>query len=250
MNVTVVGSKKDINDNRKLEKDEKGYYKVVLGAYGVHNTVGDFYSSTGIKEMITSMNSFVGNTLYNGKLYGETDHPQFVKGMSKTEWYNRNKRILKSCIEFHIREVIVTETDTPAELPGEGNIILIHAWIKPEGPGGPALQSMLDNTEINVCFSVRSFTDDKLMSSGRYYKRTLTIVTWDGVPNGGISKATTWSTLSIESTNEKLLPHEGLIIPPAVMNDMVSSEAESIKLINDDIVSRLNSTSQSIAMTW
>ena len=81
-------------------------------------------------------------------------------------------------------------------------IIAVVGKIRPSGPNAKALQDMLDNPEENVCFSVRSFTEDSI-ANGRITKLVKHIVCWDLVTEPGIKYATKYNTPSLESYNLK-----------------------------------------------
>lgn len=186
-------------NNGKYEVDDKGYYRVRLGAINSFNQSGDFYIADGVNDLITNNSSVLYRRLKNGYLKGEAGHPTFQPGsMSKAQFYARNLRIDITNVSHHIREIILEPTDKDSGLPGGGKLIYIDAWIKPSGPLGDALKKDLDDPEINVAFSIRCFTKDEV-KGGVNIKKILQIVTWDWIIEPGIAKANKWSKLSNES---------------------------------------------------
>jgi hypothetical protein len=80
-------------------------------------------------------------------------------------------------------------------------VIAIIAWVKPSGPNGPALEASLDNPNENVCFSIRSFTDD-YRERGITRRVLKTIVTWDYVNEPGIAVAEKFKAPALEVLQE------------------------------------------------
>jgi len=200
----IFSSVKSTADNRKPEKDDKGYSLVTLGALNIVNSAGEYYTAKDVKDMFTNDNSTLMRRIKNGALRGEVGHPKFVPGMSKTQFFNRNIKIDEENVCVHIRDLILEETDRPSELPGEGNIILVKGWIIPSGPKGAFLEKALDNPEENVAFSVRCFTKNTF-KDGVVYKKIVQLITYDYVNEPGISDATKFKTLGIESMDSVIM---------------------------------------------
>lgn len=203
-NSIVFSSIKLSSSNNRLEKDEDGFYKVTLGALNTFNESGDFYLEDGVNDIIVNKSHTLARRLKAGYLKGEVGHPVYQSGMTKAQFYARNMRIDLNNTSHHIREIILTPTDKPSGLPGKGNMVLIEAWIKPSGPGGPALEKDLEDPNINVAFSIRCFTKDEVIN-GVNIKRILQIVTWDYVAEPGIKLANKFSKLSNEEISVESL---------------------------------------------
>lgn len=187
------------NNNGTLEKDDKGYYKVRLGAINSFNQSGDFYLADGVNDLVSKNGSVLKRRLDNGYLKGEAGHPKFIPGtMSKADFYSRNLRIELTNVSHHIREVILEPTDKDSGLLGGGKVVNIDGWVKPSGPLGDALLKDLEDPDINVAFSIRCFSKDAIIN-GVNIKKILQIVTWDWVLEPGIAKANKWSKIANES---------------------------------------------------
>lgn len=243
---------KSPEDNRQLEQDEKGYYKVNFGALNVYNTSGEFYTSKGVEELIKDKSTKLYQKLKDGMLGGEADHPEYVPNMSKQQFFSRNLQIQKKTTSHHIRSIELTPTDQKSDRPGHGNVILVEGWVKPsDNEHGRALKASLDNPEENTCFSVRSFTEDNMVH-GVTIKRILTIVTWDWVTAPGIKLATKWKKLSIES--DKVV---SFIVAELMQNDAISpcyncslEDAGTRAIANELIESIKTTNTRSVLSKW
>jgi len=244
---------KDNGDNRKLEQDENGYYKVNLGGINVFNSAGEFYTAEGINDLINNESSSFSRRLKSGYLKCEVGHPEYVPGMSKAEFYNRNMKIVLANTCAHIREVILTPTNDPSGLPGQGNYILIEGWVKPSGPHGDALKASLDNVEENTAFSIRSFTANTLKGNITI-KKILEIITWDWVLEPGISTASKWKKLAIESIDVCSISVEDMMASGGELKECFNCSLESaeIKSIAKEMIQKAitSDRSTSIIMSW
>lgn len=196
-NSIVFSSIKLKGSSNTFEKDKDGYYRVNIGALNVFNESGDFYLKDGVEDLIVNKSSVLARRLKAGYLKGEIGHPVYQAGMSKAAFYSRNMRIELTNTSHHIRDIILTPTDKPSGVLDKSNTVLIEAWLKPTGPGGPALEKELEDPNINVAFSIRCFTKDTVIN-GINFKKILQIVTWDYVAEPGIKMANKFSRLSNE----------------------------------------------------
>jgi len=197
-NNIVFTSVKSNADNRLLEKDDNGYYKVTLGALNMFNSAGEFYTINGVRDMFINKSSSLQRRIKNGFLKSEVGHPNLQPGMSKEQFFNRNLRIEETNTCMHIRDLILVDTNESSGGPDGSNIILVQGWVKPSGPKGDFLQKALDNPDENVAFSVRSFTKNSVVK-GVVVKQIVQLITYDYVTEPGISVATKWKKLGIES---------------------------------------------------
>ena len=102
----------------------------------------------------------------------------------------------------HFREVYLDFENF--KNPDGSKIVAIRAKLRPSGPKGDYLQKSLDNPKENTCFSIRSFTENKLIM-GRMNKVVKTIVTFDNVNEPGIHIAEKYKSPALESHTELMV---------------------------------------------
>lgn len=241
-------------DNRKLEQDENGYYRVNLGGLNTFNSAGEFYVDDGVKDLLTNKSSALARRLKSGYLKSEVDHPQYLPGMSKAQFYARNMKIDIANTACHIRDIILTPTNEASGIPGQGNFVLIEGWIKPSGPHGEALKAALDNPDENVAFSIRSFTSDKVVNGVRM-KKIMQIITFDWVLEPGISKASKWKKLSIESMDLCSMDIDEIANDNGTINECFNCSLEDgdMKDMTNEIITNFetyHNKSNSIINNW
>lgn len=229
------------NPAKVLEKDKDGYYKVILGGFNTFNQSGAFYLSDNVKEIITDKTSILARRIESGFLKGEADHPALLPGMTKKDFFLRNMQLELTRISHSIKSVEMIQTDTPSGLPGKGNVIRVEGWIKPAGPYGDALLKDLEDPNVNVAFSIRSFTMD-VKVNGTVVKEIKQIVTWDWVVEPGIKMATKWDKLSLETRDICSFSVKELLDSGALPSGVVASlESADVKAITDELISRVKS---------
>ena len=182
--------------NKELECDDNGYYTMNVGALNTFNSAGAYYSLAGAKALFES-NSALMRRIKNGFLKAEVGHPKKTSIMSMPEYMNRILTINPENVCAHIKEVWLEETNTK-EAGSDANLVLIKAKIKPSGPKAQFLKELFDDPDANVAFSIRSLTTDTLIN-GIVVKVLKQVITWDFVIEPGLSTATKWKTLGIES---------------------------------------------------
>jgi len=195
VNLTVI---KSLAGNKKITPDRDGYYAVTLGAFNVRNSAGAIYLFDGVKEILTNKDGTFGRKIASGRLRSEADHPAREPNMTNDKFIIRNLEISMQHICAHIKEVTIKETKYSENIPGVGNIVLIKGLIKPTGIFGDGLKDSLDNPSEDTCFSVRSFTVDRVRPDGNIIKRIKEIVTWDWVSAPGIKYASKLGSPSVE----------------------------------------------------
>ena len=219
-------------ENKQIKKDDKGYYFITLGAFNAYNRSGAFYLMDGVRDLVENKSSSLNRRIRDGYLKGEAGHPNYETGMSKVEFYERNLKIEQTRISHHIRDIVFTDTKTPCGMPGKGNIVLVQAWLKPDGPMGDALKKSLDDPEQNVAFSIRCFTKDEMVN-GTVIKQVVQIVTWDWVVEPGMKMANKFDTLNLESLDFTPISLRSL---REYNNELsISTEAADINVTLDDI---------------
>ena len=180
-----------------LKPNAEGYYTLVLGALNIFNSGGAYYPYEPAKQLFMESSSLM-RRIASGSLRGEYGHPR-PTGMSSREFMGRVMDIQESNVCCHIRKVWIDSASVKDE--NGRPVIAILGEVKPSGPMGHALQASLDNPSENVCFSIRSITND-YMVSGVTQKCLKTIVTWDYVNEPGLSVAKKWHSPALESFEE------------------------------------------------
>ncbi len=181
-----------------LPKDENGYYTVVLGALNCYNSAGQYYVYEQVKALFESSSPLM-RRIKRGACRGEYGHPKPI-GMRPEEFAGRVLSIWEERVSHHIKEVWL---DFEGKDEQGRNIVRIMGKILPNGPFGHILERQLENKDENVCFSIRSFTDDGFRN-GRMERVLKTIVTWDYVNEPGISAAEKYKSPTLESFDEIL----------------------------------------------
>jgi hypothetical protein len=187
------------NKAGKLKPDAKGYYTLVLGALDVHNSMGAFYPLNSAKHVFESSSSLM-RRIANGNCRGECGHPKPLPGMSTRDFLQRVMTIEETNVCCHFRNVRL-ETQEVKDKNGRP-VVAVIGEVKPSGPKGEFLKESLENEDENVCFSVRSLTNDHMAPNGVLQKNIKTIVTWDWVVEPGISVANKYSSPALEAFND------------------------------------------------
>jgi len=189
-----------VNKAGVLKKDDQGYYTICVGALNVFNSAGQYYPYEPAKELFTGSSQLM-RRIKRGALRGEYGHPKMVPGMTYEQFVNRVLSIYEENVCCHFKEIWLDFDNVKDE---KGNkVIAILAKIQPGGPMGHVLQAQLDNPNENVCFSIRSFTDDSKV--GGYVQRVLkTIVTWDYVNEPGIAVAEKFKSPALENFTDPI----------------------------------------------
>lgn len=185
----------------ELKKTDDGYYIVVLGALDVFNSAGAYYPYDSAKDVFKESSSLM-RRVANGALRGEYGHPKRQPNQSLREFVDRVLQIDEKNVAFHVRKVTVDFTSVKGE---DGRpVIALIGEIKPAGPYAHVLEKQLENPSENVCFSIRSLTDDTFVA-GKLYKHIRTVVTWDYVNEPGISVATKWKSPALEGLGTEVM---------------------------------------------
>ena len=185
----------------KLVADANGYYDMVVGGLNVFNSVGQYYTYEGAKELFEESSQFM-RRVKRGVLAGEQGHPKWQPGMSEAAYAQRIMSIYEENVCCHHKEVYL-DFDNVKDEAGRP-VIAIRSKLKPAGPHGEALRQSLENPDENVCFSIRAFTDDFQDRGRGLTKRILrTIVTWDRVTEPGLSVAEKYKSPSLESLEDR-----------------------------------------------
>jgi len=235
VNLTVI---KSMAGNKKVVPDKDGYYEVILGAFNVRNSAGAIYAFSGVRDILTNKDGVFGKKLLSGRLRCEADHPAREPGMTNEKYIIRNLEISMQHVCAHIKEVSINETKRSENIPGIGNIVIIKGLVKPTGAFGSGLKDSLDNPAEDTCFSIRSFTVDKMRPDGNLIKTIREIVTWDWVSAPGIRYASKLSSPSVEAMDICSIDIQALAdteLPEGISSESHDVE-DSIKQITSSII--------------
>jgi len=178
-----------------LRPDADGYYTVVLGGMNVHNSVGEYYVYEQAK-MLFDRNSHFMRRMREGLLKCEVGHPFKEPGMSEQDFIRRILTIREPNTCAFIKEI---ELDFDNYFDKTGlPMVAIIGKIAPSGPHGAALREALERPGENVCFSIRSFTED-YMQRGKCMRILREIITFDWVTEPGIHIAKKFNSPALES---------------------------------------------------
>jgi hypothetical protein len=178
--------------------------------------------------------------------------------MSKEQYMARCQLIDKDRVSHHIKELIFEETDIDVGAPNGKKVILIKGWVKPSGPRGDELKKDLDDPDINVPFSIRSFTLDDY-STKPVTKVIKQLITFDWVDEPGIQRANKFSTLSngsaLSSGNESYASMD-IVLTSEEISNMVknANTVVSVGFESHDLsesiaeLNKLNQTSSTLGV--
>lgn len=223
------------NKTGTLKADAAGYYEVTLGALDFYNSAGAYYPAAPSRKMFEDSSQLM-RRVKNGALRGEYGHPKFTPGMSKRDFLMRVLDINEQSVSHHISEVWIDEENVKDKAGKK--VIAVVGRIRPTGPFGDALAKALENPKENVCFSVRSLTDDYTAKSGNHVKVFKEIVTWDYVNEPGISVANKYEFAALESLESIGFDKEHLIMARNLaLGSGASMESDRVQSIDRAIKS-------------
>ena len=182
----------------KLSADSDGYYELVLGGLDCYNSGGAFYPLSTARSLFEGSSSLM-RRIADGAARAEYGHPKKAHDQSMSSFLQRVSTIHEDNVCAHFADVRI-EQNAIKDKDGK-RVVAIVGRVKPAGPKGEFLAASLENKNENVCFSVRSLTDDRV-EGGRLVKHLRSIITWDYVNEPGLSMAKKWLAPSLESMDE------------------------------------------------
>lgn len=184
-----------VNKAGNIKKDERGYYKMVVGGLNVFNSAGEFYVYEEAKALFEQSSQLM-RRVSRGALRGEYGHPKMEAGMSPDDFAQRVLTINEGNVCCHHKELSL-DFENVRDAQGRPMIAIISS-VAPNGPLGGVLEKQLNNPDENVCFSIRAFTDN--YRERGITKRVLkTVITFDYVNEPGISAAEKYKSPALES---------------------------------------------------
>lgn len=191
-NSIIVGSTKV----GSVRADANGYREMVLGALNCDNSGGAHYPLEPVKQMFLRSSSLM-RRVSDRALRSEYGHPR-RNGMSPVEFLARVMDIYEPATCNHILKIELDEQRVIDEKTNQ-KVAAIIGWVLPSGPYGDTLEKQFENPEENVCYSIRSITNDVTNSHGQLIKTIREIITWDYVNEPGIRFAKKSYSPSLES---------------------------------------------------
>lgn len=186
-----------------IKPDENGYYELVVGGLNTHNnTKSWYYTLEGCRELF-GPGSLLHRRVANGSLRAEVNHPRQMPGERDEAFMSRMLDIDMNNVCAHFSKIWLDENfgkNHPEY--GNPNLIAIMALVKPVPPKGDILKEALENSQQNICFSIRALASQGYV--GREVIRQLTeVITIDLVNEGGILVASKWDSPATEGINNR-----------------------------------------------
>ncbi len=217
----------------KLEPDENGYYKVVLGGFDIPNPQGNVYPFKAAQHLFTESSTLMRN-ITSGNLYGEWGHPKRQPGQVLSNYIKRCSIVDEANIAFHIKKIEISENEVKDD---DGNtVVSVIGWVKGVGPKASEFDKMLANPDQNVCFSIRAATDDVPNASGKLNRNLTSIITWDFVVYPGLKVAQKYKSPALESFDSVEISEKELIMARTEIrcsNSMAMEDAGALAVINE-----------------
>ena len=221
-----------VNKKGILRPSTDGYYTLVVGALNAFNSTGAYYPYETARALFESSGSLM-RRIRTGCCKGEMGHPKPLPGQSQRDFIQRVMTIEETRVCCHFRKVWLEEAGYK---DAEGRpVVAILAEITPSGPFGPALKASLDNPSENVCFSIRSLTQDHQSPAGYLQKDLKNIICWDCVTEPGLSASVKWSSPALESLQERVFTPELLEAAYTQTGVGVGLEASGLVEIQKDL---------------
>lgn len=219
-----------LNKVAKMQPDDAGYYRCILGGFNLANQSGLRYPfSSGIKAMFDT-GGIVRRRLDTGQLRGEYMHPD-LEGMGLEQIMRRLALIELKLVSHHFRDIQLERKKDEHNR----EVILAYGSVKPSGPYGNSLEESLSNLEENVAFSVRSFSKPGL-DQGRRARLITDVLTYDAVSEGGIKLANQYDTANLESIAD--IPFGAVDINNAIRGAPgvgLESSGQELKMVRDHL---------------
>ena len=218
-----------------LKKNDRGYYEMVIGALNMFNSAGMYYRADAAKQFFEESSSFM-RRVKRGALRGEYGHPRREAGMSMQAYYARLLSIHVDKVCCHFASV---RLDFESYKDDQGRpIVAIIAEVCPNGPLGHVLEKQLQNPQENVCFSIRSFTDDK-MERGVINRYIKTIVTFDYVNEPGMAVAEKYNAPALEGLEDTVFTRGQIEASSAQILETAGVGNESVQLNTHELMAAL-----------
>ena len=219
-----------------IKPDKDGCYTQVIGGLNAYNSGGSFYELEAGLQFFQAQSSFQ-RKIGRGVLRAETGHPKKTPGMKEYEYGERILRIEETLVCGTWRKIWLSNADLRDE---QGRrIVPIMGTIYPSGPYRDMLIHAFQSPGEQVCFSIRSFTNDIPRGDGTFIKKLLQIVTFDYVNEPGI-----WSAEKLLSPN---LEHNS--VDRALLSETLNKSRMKESVLSPNLESRTDSILVDSTMT-
>lgn len=227
-----------------LKQTDNGYYPMIVGGLNVENSAGAFYVYEQAKQLFEESSSLM-RRVKRGVLKGEYGHPVRQPGMTREDFMYRAMDILPTNVCCHHRSIYL-DFESVKDKDGKP-VIAIISEVQPSGPMGDYLRASLDNKDENVCFSIRAFSDDKMVG-GRNMKTLRNVITFDYVIEPGIEHAEKYKSPTLESRSEMVV--NKTMLEKALQPKPGQLATESVKLSAEELFASLGWGSQDGTSLW
>lgn len=195
-----------VNKKGVIKPNADGSYTCVVGGFNCFNNTGEYYELERSKPLFHE-SSIMQINAKNRSLKGEYGHPKPLPGQDMTSFIGRAARIEETLVSHCLTRIWLQENGRDRE---GRPVVWVMADIVPCGPYGDALRKDFEAGLVNVCFSVRAFTDPDIWARER--RRVMTrIMTYDYVNLPGIQFATKYDSPTMEDFHK----------PFSISSDMV-----------------------------
>lgn len=223
-NVKLANSGKTGN----LPVDADGYRTIIVGGLNIFNSQGVYYTLQGSRDLFEKSSAFM-RRIGRGALRGENGHPEFLPGMTSSDYVARIMNIDENNVCAHFSEVWL-DFDSVKTANGVPTVAIM-AKVKPSGKLGYILENAFNNPKENICFSIRAPTTD-YWEKGVKMRKLDGIITFDYVNEPGIAIAEKYLSPTLESLTEKAVSKLDLMTAAATEVKGVSTES-SKEMINE-----------------
>ena len=172
----------------KIQTDENGYRKIILGGFNLANESGIFYPLTNQVRSLYESDSSILRKLRKGQCFSEVGHPNILN-MPEHVAIQRLQQIDETNTCTHIKSISLESTKDE----NGDEVVLAYGWVKPDGAKYFVLEKGFENPDRDVAFSIRSFAD--MTTEGfKRVRKVFDVITYDYVNEPGIRRATKYNT--------------------------------------------------------
>jgi hypothetical protein len=189
----------------KLERNDKGHYKLLMGMYNAPNCLGDVYALTQkVKALFT--HSSAAQWCKDGRLYGEAEHP------SLRDWMAPGRTEAEAVALLLDRSAIVPSDKQNhqiyrfwyEEMADRLDGKIVYGVYGEIDPFSDHMKRSLDNPNENTSMSVRSFIGNRSPTGiGNYLIEQSDLVTWDHISVPGLNGVGKYTSAGFESVRSR-----------------------------------------------